>query len=49
MKAKPTFFKTTGKVLIAGGYAVLEEGNVGLSLALNRHFYSITKSDGQSS
>jgi mevalonate kinase len=32
--------KAPGKVLIAGGYGVLEEGNAGLSLAVDRYFYA---------
>jgi len=27
---------------VAGGYGVLEEGNLGLSLAVGNHFYSVT-------
>jgi phosphomevalonate kinase len=38
-----TFYKAAGKILVAGGYGVLEEGNLGLSLAVDRHFYSITR------
>ena len=37
-----SIYKASGKVLIAGGYGVLEEGNYALSLAINKHFYSIT-------
>lgn len=37
-----TISKASGKVLLAGGYGVLEEGNFGLSLAINKHFYSLT-------
>ncbi len=33
--------KASGKVLIAGGYGVLEEGNYGLSLAVDSCFYCI--------
>lgn len=35
-------YRASGKVLLAGGYGVLEEGNFGLSLAINKHFYSRT-------
>ena len=34
--------KAPGKVLMAGGYGVLEEQNVGLSLAVDRYFYSVS-------
>lgn len=37
-----TISKASGKILLAGGYGVLEEGNFGLSLAINKHFYSKT-------
>ena len=40
---KPPLFRASGKVLLAGGYAVLQEANQGLSLAIDRHFYSLTK------
>ena len=40
---KPPIFRASAKVLLAGGYGLLEEGNQGLSLALDRHFYSITR------
>jgi mevalonate kinase len=33
--------KAPGKVLIAGGYGVLEENNYGLALAVNSYFYCI--------
>ena len=33
--------KAPGKVLIAGGYGVLEENNFGLTLALNSYFYCV--------
>lgn len=36
-------YKAAGKVLLAGGYGVLEEGNYGLSIALDNHFYSVTE------
>lgn len=35
-------FRAGGKVLLAGGYGVLEEGNVGLVLAVDRYFYTLT-------
>lgn len=35
--------KAPGKVLMAGGYGVLEEDNVGLSLAVDRYFYSVSR------
>ena len=35
--------KAPGKVLMAGGYGVLEEHNVGLSLAVDRYFYSVSR------
>jgi phosphomevalonate kinase len=37
-----SIYKASGKVLLAGGYGVLEEGNFGLSLAINKHFFSRT-------
>jgi hypothetical protein len=39
-KIKPIYSKACGKVLIAGGYGVLEQSNIGLSLALKNYFYS---------
>lgn len=35
--------KAPGKVLVAGGYGVLEEQNLGLSLAVDRYFYSVSR------
>jgi phosphomevalonate kinase len=37
-------FKAPGKVLMTGGYGVLEEGNVGLTLAVDKYFYSVSSS-----
>lgn len=33
------YTKACGKVLVAGGYGVLEKNNIGLSLALENYFY----------
>jgi hypothetical protein len=43
MKGKSSVFKSSGKILIAGGYGILEEENVGISLAVNRHFYAVVE------
>ena len=37
--SQPTISRALGKVLIAGGYGVLEEFNLGLSLALENSLY----------
>jgi phosphomevalonate kinase len=42
MEGERSYYKAAGKVMIAGGYGVLEEGNYALTLALDRHFYSVT-------
>ncbi len=36
---KVIYTKACGKVLVAGGYGVLEKYNIGLSLALENYFY----------
>jgi hypothetical protein len=33
------YTKACGKVLMAGGYGVLEKNNIGLTLGLNNNFY----------
>jgi phosphomevalonate kinase len=35
--------KAPGKVLVAGGYGVLEEENVGLSLAVDNYFFAVSE------
>jgi mevalonate kinase len=36
--------KAPGKVLMAGGYGVLEQGNLGLSLAVDKYFFAVSNS-----
>lgn len=36
---KVIYSKACGKVLVAGGYGVLEQSNIGLTLALENYFY----------
>jgi mevalonate kinase len=33
--------KAPGKILISGGYGVLQENNYGLALAVNSYFYCV--------
>lgn len=40
----PLITKSPAKVLIAGGYGVLEEDNLALTLALKNCFYSVCTS-----
>ena len=36
---KVIYTKACGKVLVTGGYGVLEKSNIGLTLALENYFY----------
>lgn len=37
---QPIIFQCPGKVLLVGGYAILNEKNHGLSLAVNKKMYA---------
>jgi phosphomevalonate kinase len=46
-KTKTTTVSAPGKILLAGGYVVLESGNVGVVLAVDKRFYStVTLKEG---
>jgi hypothetical protein len=42
MNSQQTPYRASAKVLLAGGYGVLQPGNCGLPLALRTHFYTLT-------
>lgn len=49
MMRKQMCCSCSGKVLIAGGYLVLEKPNIGLVVATSSRFYSLVKSLPQAS